>query len=226
MQTENDPVFIIRLPSTNIENSVNYFKSQGFKVIEAEEVINTVWIQKNNFTFSVCECAAEHPMLVMYWEKPDQFLMKLEELSVICNFAVDHQGNHFEALFTDPAGLTIITADKNDLPEKCRSADYSDLYEFSLPSVPSFSDSINFWNQLGFNPVPDKPRPHSWSRMKMDSFTIGIHQSPDWQRPGLVFEGSSPFNNEIEIYLDLKNCGTAKVSETCDHTLLYQIISD
>lgn len=220
-----EPIFTIRLPSGNLEISVAYFKSQGFEVIAVEEIINTVWIHKDNLVFSLCECAAESPMLVTYWEKPEVFLMKLEELSIVCNFAADHTGNHFEAIFTDPGGMTVIVADLNDLPQNCRSISYSSLYELSIPAVPAFTDSINFWNKLDFNPVPDSPRPHPWSRLKRGSLTVGLHQSQNWRRPGLVFLENLPFKNETEVSIDLKSSGMAFVSETVDSTLVYRIES-
>lgn len=219
-----EPIFIIRIPTTNLDISVPYFKSKGFKAIAAEEAINTVWIQKGDLTFSLCECAAEHPMLITYWQQPDKFLNKIDSLGIVCNFAADSAGNHFEAIFTDPAGFRIIVADANDLPEQVSSTDYSSLYELAIPAVSQFSDSINFWNSLGFSPLPDKPRPHPWSRIIMGNMTIGIHQSQDWLNPSLVFETESPLHNETEITRDLKNCGTAHISETCDHLLIYRII--
>ena len=218
-----EPTFIIRIPSSNLDVSVPYFKSKGFKAFAAEEVINTVWISKGDLIFSLCECAVEHPMLVTYWQEPDKFLNKIDSLGIVCNFAADYAGNHFEALFTDPAGLTIAVADAKDLPEPVSSSDYSSLYELAIPSVPSFGDSINFWNSLGFEPIPDKPRPHPWSRMRMSTITIGIHQSQDWLNPSLVFENESPIHNDVEITRDLKSAGIANISETCDHLLIYRI---
>ncbi len=220
---DETPLFIIRIPTSNLDVSVPFFKRKDFEVIAAEESINTVWIQKDDLVFCLCECAAEFPMLVTYWHNPDKFLNKIDSLGIVCNFAADHLGNHFEAIFTDPAGFGIAAADLNDLPEIIQSSDYSSLYELAIPSVSQFSDSINFWNSLGFTPVPDKPRPHPWCRMHSGSLTVGIHQSPDWLNPSLVFENESPINNEIEITRDLKNCGTAHISETCDHLLIYRI---
>lgn len=216
------PLFIIRLPTANLDISVPYFKSKGFNVIAAEESINTVWIQKGDLTFSLCECAIEHPMLVTYWQEPDKFLKKLDTLGIICNFAADYTGNHFEAIFTDPAGFTLIAADAKDLPEQLTS-DYSSLYELAVPSAPQFSDSINFWNSLGFSPVPDRPRPHPWCRLKLGNITVAIHQSQDWLNPAMVFENESPIQSDLEITRDLKSCGTAHISETCDHHLIYRI---
>lgn len=218
------PLYIIRIPTSNLDISVPYFKNQGFKVIAAEELINTVWIQKGELLFSLCECAAEHPMLVSYWQNPDQFLNKIDSLGIICNFAADSLGNHFEAIFTDPAGFGISAADKKDLPEKIKNADYSRLFELAIPAVPQFPDSINFWNSLGFSPLPDKPRPHPWCRMHSGNLTIGIHQSQDWLNPSLVFEKEAPITNEFEISRDLKSSGTAYISETCDHLLIYRIV--
>ena len=217
------PIFIIRIPTTNLDISVPYFKSKGFKAIAAEESINTVWIQKGDLIFSLCECAAEHPMLVTYWQYPDKFLNKIDSLGVVCNFAADAYGNHFEAIFTDPAGFGIIAADAKDLPEKISGSNYSSLYELAIPAVPQFTDSINFWNSLGFTPVPDIPRPHPWCRLQSGNLTIAIHQSQDWLNPALVFENDSPITNEVEISRDLKSCGTAYISETCDHLLIYRI---
>ena len=217
------PLFIIRIPTTNLDVSVPYFKSKGFTAITAEESINTVWIKKGELVFSLCECEAEFPMLVSYWQNPDQFLNKIDSLGIVCNFAADFLGNHFEAIFTDPSGFGIIAADAKDLPEQVPTSNYSDLYELAIPAVPQFSDSINFWNSLGFSPVPDKPRPHPWSRMQSGNLTIGIHQSQDWLNPSLVFENESPIHNDVEISRDLKSCGTAHISETCDHLLIYRI---
>ncbi|MCM8526357.1 MAG: hypothetical protein NE327_07570 [Lentisphaeraceae bacterium] len=218
-----DAIFVIRIPTSNLDISVPYFKSKGFKAIAAEEAINTVWIQKGSLIFSLCECAAEYPMLVFYMKEPDKFLNKIDALGIVCNFAADHLGNHFEAIFTDPGGFGISVADAKDLPEQISEADYSSLYELAIPSVPQFADSINFWNSLGFKPVPDIPRPHPWCRMQSGNLTIGIHQSQDWLNPSLVFENKSPIVNEVEISRDLKSCGTAYISETCDHLLIYRI---
>ena len=218
-----EPLFVIRIPTTNLDVSVPYFKNNGFKVFTAEEAINTVWIQKGDLIFSLCECAAEFPILVFYLQQPDKFLNEIDALGIICNFAADHFGNHFEALFTDPAGFGISVADAKDLPEQVSSTDYSSLYELAIPSVPQFGDSINFWNSLGFTPITDKPRPHPWSRLKYGNITLGIHQSQDWLNPSLVFENESPFGNEFEISRDLKSCGIANISETCDHLLIYRI---
>lgn len=218
-----DPIFIVRIPTTNLDTAVPYFKSKGFKAIAAEESINTVWIQKGSLIFSLCECAAEFPMLVTYWQKPDQYLNKIDSLGIICNFAADHTGNHFEAIFPDPAGFSIVVADAKDLPEQVLSTDYSTLYELAIPAVPQFEDSINFWNSLGFSPIPDIPRPHPWCRMMFGNMTIGIHQSQDWLNPSLVFNKESPISNDTEITRDLKSCGTANISETCDHLRIYRI---
>ena len=70
------PIFIIRIPTTNLDVSVPYFKGKGFTAIAAEESINTVWIKKDELIFSLCECEAEFSMLVTYWQTPDQFLNK------------------------------------------------------------------------------------------------------------------------------------------------------
>ena len=220
---EEIPKLIIRIPTANLDVSVPYYKSHGFVIFEAEASINTVWMKKENLIFSLCECAAEFPMLVMYFDEPDKALKFIDTLGIVCNFAADQSGNHFEAIFTDPAGFGLVIADRKDLPNKVTETDYSDLYELAIPSVPQFTDSINFWNSLGFAPVPDIPRPHPWCRLKKGSLTIGIHQSSDWMNPSLVFEEKSPLNNEVEISRDLKNCGTAFISETCDHLLIYRI---
>lgn len=221
----DEPIFVIRLPSANLKLSIEYFTHQGFSIVATEEVINTVWIKKDSLIFSLCECAGGPPMLVSYWQKPEVFLAILEELSIVCNFTADHVGQHFEAVFTDPGGMNLIVADHSDLPNQCRQVSYDSLFELSIPTVATFIDSVNFWNKIGFAPLPDRPRPHPWSRLKKNGFTIGLHQSTDWPRPGLVFENTSPFVNQTEIKIDLKNSGAAFISETIDSTLIYRIVN-
>ena len=216
------PLYIIRLSCTDLESAVSWYIDQGFKSLCFEEEIAAVWIEKEELILCITQSATDSPALVGYWEKPDEAVKKMEELGVVFNFSADAMGDHFEAHFTDPAGLPVIIADKYDLPKEITSSVIRG--ELTVPSAHSFQDSVNFWHSLGFEIQPGGAQPHAWSVLKHGNMTVGIHQSMNWEKPGICFPKEvCPLETEVEALLDIKVYEKVKIGRSADGCRIYRL---
>ena len=214
------PKYVIRISCNDLTTTEKFYIAQGFSLVAREDNLNS-WIAKENLTLCLVQSAADSPCLVSYWEKPDEAIRTLEELGVIFNFSADSQGNHFEAHFTDPAGLPLVIADSMDLPKEISIENFPG--ELVVPSSLNFQDSVNFWHSIGFKIQPSGAQPHAWSVLNHGAMTVGIHQSMNWEKPGLCFRKEScPFNTET-VELDIRVYSKVNIGQTIDGCRYYSL---
>ncbi len=217
-----EPQYIVRLACNDLSLAMTYYQEQGFKTICTEESTYSAWIKKEDFILCISESAADSPALIGYWDKPDEAISLLEQLGIVFNFSADSMGEHFEAHFTDPAGMPIIIADSYDLPKEI-NIEGSLLKELSIPSTNSFQDSVNFWNSIGFQVQPGAPQPHPWAVLRHGNMNIGIHQAQNWEVAALTFDKKNcPFDNS-EIEHDFKVYNHLGIGQTADGCRFYSL---
>ncbi len=182
----------ISLSSSNLYNSLNFYKTLGFKEVEVHSGTAVPWamISDGFHIFMVSQNNFPSPALTYYEKKFKDHLEILQSNGLTIQYIPSEAGRPWTAVLSAPSGIGITLIDLGG--EKLPGTDIRDsliigkFTELSIP-VPDITTSLSFWRKVGFEVTGQTDVPTNIIGISDGKINLGLYQTDSFKTIALTY---------------------------------------
>ena len=199
-------VTAITITSADLEKSLQFYQQLGFSELYRAD-FPFPWIQVSDGALLIMLRQDKNPYIAItyYTNDIENVVAELKESGIPCKslptpdkmiqrFLITTDEGHNITLvtyvegFAQPSGTTMLTMKPQDFsnPGKYTNQTCGMFGEYALP-VLNLSNSIAFWEKLGYKTLSKKSSPYPWAILSDGIGIVGLHQTDNFSVPTITF---------------------------------------